>query len=163
MFINFLVQTLQCTEALILQFFSPCKYEKKITDHKVQISDLNSFIFIWKTHFLNFTYCTCFPELSQAETVMRNGQKFLAFSLKLAQPFINTLFLLSRTKKQVTHTLKHFSHCKSKQSEQQNTIVEEIMCILSVFLSEQTSFLFLIFINYYNQKVKKLVICGSLL
>ena len=41
--------------------------------------------------------------------MLRKGYKFLAFSLKLEQTFLNTLFLLSRTRKQVNQTLKKLS------------------------------------------------------
>jgi hypothetical protein len=45
--------------------------------------------------------------------VSQKGYKFWAFGLELAQPFFNTVFLLSRTGKKVSHTWPHgmcYSH-----------------------------------------------------
>ena len=59
--------------------------------------------------------CYLFSQFSQAGIVSRKGHKFSAYGLELAQPFLNTIFLLSRTGKKVTHTWKNFSHGKSRQ------------------------------------------------
>ena len=59
--------------------------------------------------------CYLFSQVSQAGIVSRKGHKFSAYGLELAQPFLNTIFLFSRTGKKVTHTWKNFSHGKSRQ------------------------------------------------
>ena len=43
--------------------------------------------------------CYLFSQFSQAGIVSRKGHKFSAYGLELAQPFLNTIFLLSRTGK----------------------------------------------------------------
>ena len=51
-----------------------------------------------------------FSQFSQAEILSREGNKFSTYGLELAQPFLNTIFLLSRTeKKSNSHLEKLFS------------------------------------------------------
>ena len=56
--------------------------------------------------------CYLFSQFSQAGIVSRKGHKFSAYGLELAQPFLNTVFLLSKLGKKVAHTWKNFSHGK---------------------------------------------------
>ena len=59
----------------------------------------------------SFSKCLLlFSQFSQAGIVSRKGHKFSAYGLELAQPFLNTIFLLSRTgKKSNSHLEKLFS------------------------------------------------------
>ena len=44
-------------------------------------------------------FVTCFPSSLKQKERLEKGHKFSAYGLKLAQPFLNTIFLLSRTGK----------------------------------------------------------------
>ena len=62
-------------------------------------------------HAQSFSKCLLlFSQFSQAGIVSRKGHKFSTYGLELAQPFLDTIFLLSKTgKKSSSHLEKLFS------------------------------------------------------
>ena len=56
-----------------------------------------------------------FSQFTWVGTNSLKSHKFLAFGLELVQPFLNRVFLLSRTGEKITHTWKNFFHRKSQK------------------------------------------------
>ena len=74
--------------------------------------------------------CYLFSQFSQAGIVSQKGHKFSTYGLELAQPFLDTIFLLSRTGK------KSNSHLEKRFSRQIQTIMysNKILLISGLYL-----------------------------